>query len=238
MLNRTRQISLAAGFAVCAALMGANANAGEVSFGSGFTAGSPIMVHVKSFQELKFSSTVHQERDYSCGSAALATLLSYGYGVPVTEHSVLRDMLDHGDKQRIKQYGFSLLDMKDYLSRHGLAAGGFRAPLQKLAQVGIPAILLIDHSGYKHFVVIRGIKDGRVLLSDPSLGVRTVSVSQLEQEWNGIFFLILNEAKSAQKTFNSPQLWARVPRAPTELARFQINLMSPQVLGFPDANRF
>ena len=110
--------------------------------------------------------------------------------------------------------------MKEYLKRHGLAAGGFRAPLSKLAEVGIPAVALIDHRGYKHFVVIRGIKNGRVLLLDPSLGVRTVSAHQLEGRWNGIFFLIPTDAASAQKAFNKPELWARAPRAPSELARW------------------
>jgi uncharacterized protein len=214
------------------------ATAGEISLGSEVTGGSPVSIHVKSFQALRFSSTVHQQRDYSCGSAALATLLTYGYDLPVTENAILTDMMKHGDKQRIKEYGFSLLDMKEYLQRHGLAAGGFRAPLSKLGEVGIPAIVLINHDGYKHFVVIRGIRNGRVLLSDPSLGVRTVSVPQLEREWNGIFFLVITHASSAQRMFNKPDLWARAPRAPSELARFQIDLMGPRGLGMPDASRF
>jgi uncharacterized protein len=236
--RRVRRRRYFTAIAVWAAFACSAATAGEVNLGSALTGGSDVSIHVKSFQELRFSSTVHQERDYSCGSAALATLLTYSYDLPMTENAILTDMIAHGDKQRIKKYGFSLLDMKEYLKRHGLAAGGFRAPLSKLAEVGIPAIALIDHRGYKHFVVIRGIKNDRVLLSDPSLGVRTVSVQQLEREWNGIFFLILTDAASAQKAFNKPELWARAPRAPSELARFQIDLMSPQGLGFPDGTRF
>lgn len=212
--------------------------AGELSLSSAETGGPSVVLHLKSFQELKFEHTIHQAHDYSCGSAALATLLTYNYQQPVTEQTVFQDMIQNGDIDRIKKDGFSLLDLKDYLARHNLQSGGFRAPLEKLAQVGVPAIVLIDHGGYRHFAVVRGIDDGRVLLSDPSLGTRAISVQQFTKEWNGIFFLILTDADVAQKTFNNSKVWAAAPRSPWDLARFQIDLLHPQAAGIRNSNLF
>jgi uncharacterized protein len=111
---------------------------------------------VQSYQARRFSAVIPQHFDYSCGSAALATLLTYSYNMPVDEMTVFRSMIENGNKALIEQYGFSLLDMKEYLQRIGLPSGGFRAPLSKLASVRVPAIVLINERGYHHFVVITG----------------------------------------------------------------------------------
>lgn len=203
------------------------AQAADVVIGPSQIAGASLNVHVHSFLDRKFQETVRQTHDYSCGSAALATLLTYSYGIPVTEETVFRDMITHGDRAAIEQRGFSLLDLKDYLARHSLDSSGFRAPLSKLATVGVPAIVLIEHNGYRHFVVVRGVRDERVLVSDPSLGTRSISESHFTEEWNGIFFLILTDANRAQADFNSGRVWAAAPRPPLGLARFQIEIMVP-----------
>lgn len=214
------------------------ARAGDAFIGPSQIAGAGFNVHVRSFLGRKFQETVRQSHDYSCGSAALATLLTYSYGIRVTEQAVFHDMITHGDRAAIEQRGFSLLDLKEYLARHGLQSGGFRAPLSKLAQVRVPAIVLIDHQGYRHFVVVRGIRDGRVLVSDPSLGTRSVPESRFKRQWDGIFFLILTDADRAQADFNSGRVWAAAPRPPFGLSRFQIEIMAPPNNGLVSPNVF
>jgi len=195
-------------------------------------------IHVRSFEDEKFITTIKQEYDFSCGSAALATLLTYTYHIPATESSVFASMYLNGDRQVIQQSGFSLLDMKDYLSRQGIPSGGFRAPLDKLARVGIPAIVLINEHGYKHFVVLRGVRDGRVLLSDPAIGLRTVSVSQFNRQWSGIFFIILANIPTARAGFNDGQDWSGEPGAPFDLSRFMVNLATLEQVSVPDLRNF
>ncbi len=202
------------------------ARAGDAYIGPSQIAGASFNVPVHSFLDRKFEQTVRQMHDYSCGSAALATLLTYAYHIPVTENAVFRDMITHGDRAAIEKRGFSLLDLKEYLARHGLQSGGFRAPLSKLTQVGVPAIVLINHSGYHHFVVVRGVQDGRVLISDPSLGTRSIPEYRFDKEWNGIFFLVLTDANVAQADFNSRKVWSAAPRPPIDLARYEIDLMA------------
>jgi uncharacterized protein len=183
-----------------------------------------VSVPVESWQEQKYRTTIHQEYDFSCGSAALATLLTYSYGIPSSEPDVFKGMFEHGDQAKIKQQGFSLLDMKKYLEAHNLPSAGFRAPLAKVAQAGAPGIVLINERGYRHFVVLRGIEDGRVLLADPSVGMRSESVYAFEQEWSGIFFAIITNVKVAQASYNRPQDWQTAPPPPLPIARYTIDL--------------
>jgi uncharacterized protein len=103
--------------------------------------------------------------------------------------------------------------MKRYLESHGFQADGFEAPLDKLESAGIPAIVLINENGYNHFVVIKGIRDGRVLIGDPSGGTRAMPQAAFEALWsNGILFVISNRQELAK--FNVAAEWNALPRAP------------------------
>ena len=53
-------------------------------------AGVPT-VKIEPFSELKFKNIVHQAYDYSCGSAALVTILKYHLGLEVTETAIVPD---------------------------------------------------------------------------------------------------------------------------------------------------
>lgn len=201
---------------------------------SGAIAGLPgISPHmrVQSFQARRFGTVIPQHFDYSCGSAALATLLTYSYHMPVNEMTVFRSMVFHGNKVLIQKYGFSLLDMKLYLQRHDLASGGFRAPLSKLEKVGVPAIALINEYGYRHFVVITGIEDGRVLIADPAVGMRSERTGVFEHQWSGIFFLILAHPAVARASFNRGRNWATSPEAPLSLSRFMVDFSTLRQIG-------
>ena len=124
----------------------------------------------------------------------------------------------------IAESGFSLLDIKNYLARRGLESNGYRAPLEKLADVHVPAIVLVNVRGYSHFVILEGIRDGWVLLSDPANGMRSETVGEFERQWTGIFFLILTNAEQAQQRFNDNARWAAAPAPPWELTRYTIDL--------------
>ncbi|MBV9685988.1 MAG: C39 family peptidase [Alphaproteobacteria bacterium] len=228
----------AAAAALCfgaAALFAAPAGAGSVLLENVGISGAAITMNVESFQEKKYKTTLAQQYDFSCGSAALATLLTYNYNIPVGEQDVFKDMFDNGDKQVIAESGFSLLDIKNYLTRHGLESNGYRAPLEKLAGVRVPAIVLVNVRGYSHFVVLEGIRDGNVLLSDPANGIRSETVGEFENQWTGIFFLILTNAEQAQERFNDPTRWAAAPDPPWEFLGYTLldltTLSRPALLG-------
>jgi len=182
--------------------------AGEMSLNGLPTMNSgAFTVRVLSLKEAKFRRTIKQQYDFSCGSAALATLLSYHYGDAVTETDVFQYMYERGNQEKIQREGFSLLDIKRYLEAHGYDADGFETSLDKLAEVGVPAIVLISDNGYHHFVVVKGIIDGRVLVGDPSMGARIIRRSEFDRLWtNKIVFVITSKRDLA--TFNANAEWS------------------------------
>lgn len=175
---------------------------------------SRLDVGVTSMREQKFAEVVEQKYDFSCGSAALATLLSHHYEDSKAEKPIFKSMLEHGDREKIRKRGFSLLDMKKYLARQGYESNGFRVPLAKLTEVGIPAVALIDVGGYRHFVVIKGLTEDKVLVGDPSSGMKIYPRSGFTEIWNGLLFVITNKAKLAKASFNQERAWRVDPSAP------------------------
>jgi len=166
-------------------------------------------IKVSSFKNQRFETVVPQEYDFSCGSAALATLLKYHYEHPITEQQVLDAMYKVGDQEKIKKQGFSLLDMKRYLATLKLKADGFKLNnLDKISNAGMPGVALINTNGYMHFVVVKGINESHVLLGDPALGIRKVSREDFSDMWNNVFFVIRNQSDRARFSFSHKDTWS------------------------------
>lgn len=171
--------------------------------------GGDYSLRTRTLTDMKFAGIVtRQKYDYSCGSAALATVLTRFYEMPLDEMEILEAMYKHGDKAKITKEGFSLLDMKNYLAAIGLKSAGYRESLDKLARVGIPAIVLINKKTYSHFVAVLGVSRESVLVGDPILGLQTVPRGTFESMWNGILFVIRDKMDVARQHFNSPEVWS------------------------------
>ena len=175
--------------------------------------GGGYSVPIASLKEVKFRATVRQQFDFSCGSAALSTLLTHHYNMPLSEEVIFAEMFANGDQAKIRQEGFSLLDIKLFLEHRGFLADGFEAPLEKLAEARIPAIVLLKENGYSHFVIVKGFRDGRVLIGDPAGGTRVMARAAFDALWvNQILFVISNRTDIA--LFNAASDWSSAPRAP------------------------
>ena len=172
-----------------------------------------MVLPVTSIRQTRMAGTLLQQYDFSCGSAAVATLLTYHYGVAVSESTVFDGMYRQGDKQKIQREGFSLLDMKRFLGSLGFEADGFEQPLDKLLETRVPAIVLINENGYHHFVVVKGLHDNRVLIGDPANGTRAVPRANFVASWQGkLLFVIHNRMEQAQ--FNRTADWRAAPKSP------------------------
>jgi predicted double-glycine peptidase len=192
---------------------GLSSNVGAANLAEPGLSGGRFDAPIASLRETRFRWVVRQERDFSCGSAALATLLRYHYGLALSEADVFADMWRHGDQEQIRKLGFSLLDIKRYLAARGLRADGYKVGLAQVAAAATPGIALITVNRYRHFVVVKGVAGGRVLVGDPALGMRAMSAKQFEASWNGIFFVIQPGSAATARDFNSAQQW-RAVRAP------------------------
>ncbi len=117
-----------------------------------------------------FRGIVRQAYDYSCGSAALTTLLNGYVGTSLTEQQTMSGLLQYGEYQRIiERRSFSLLDMKRFVTAIGFRKRWLsRWSFSDLVKLGQPAIVPISYAGFKHFVVYKAYKDGRVYVADPA----------------------------------------------------------------------
>jgi hypothetical protein len=177
--------------------------------------GAEYALHVTSLKEARFKRTIKQQFDFSCGSAAVATLLTYQYNYPVNEQTAFAQMFESGDQDKIRQQGFSLLDIRRFLGAHGFEADGYEVPLEKLVQTNTPAIVLITEHGYHHFVVVKGMRNNRVLIGDPATGTRPIPRASFEAAWEDhVVFVIHNRKEQAR--FNDPADWRVAPSAPLD----------------------
>jgi uncharacterized protein len=143
---------------------------------------------VKSLLEMRQDRVVVQQWDLSCGAAALATLLNYQHGDPVSEREIARDLIkreEYLDNPLLvrARHGFSLLDLKRYVDQRGYQGIGFgQLALEDLVERA-PIMVPVSFRGYNHFVVFRGIRGNRVLVADPAWGNRTLTFDEFEAAW-------------------------------------------------------
>ncbi len=179
--------------------------------------GGDFRLKVNSFESQRFDTVMRQQYDFSCGSAAVASLLSFHYKDQVTEHDVFIEMLALADEKKVRKEGFSMLDMKHYLEARGYQADGFRMPLNGLREkVRLPTIVLLNIDGFRHFVLIKGISEDEVLVGDPARGLKIYSYSQFREYWNGTAFIIRSHIEQGREAFLGEGHWPQVARAPLQ----------------------
>lgn len=154
--------------------------------------GGRIRPAVKPLSVMEADHVVKQSFDYSCGSAALATLLRFYLGEKLTEKQVIQGLMQNGDAGQIaKRRAFSLLDMKRFVAALGYRGEGYRAELADLQGLDKPCIVLIRIFDYRHFAVLKGIHRGHVLLTDPWKGDISFTVAQFKGIWlDNVMFLV------------------------------------------------
>ena len=94
----------------------------------------------------------------------------------------------------------------------GMRVRGYRLGDEKLRQVRVPTIVLLNIRGYQHFAVLRAIdRHDRVYLADPALGNRVITFQEFKESWNGILLAVIGAGyrPDAPLANPSPPLSAR-----------------------------
>lgn len=136
-------------------------------------------IPVKTHLDLRYEMVVRQTTWYTCGPAAVATLLTHFFDVPTTEADVILSVM--GDEQeKLPETGFSLLSLKDALSTLGLEAKVYRLTVDALTDYfergGLPVIVHVTVPE-AHFIVAVAVVGAHFIVADPSTGVYMLPVS-------------------------------------------------------------
>jgi uncharacterized protein len=165
---------------------------------------SSSAVRRHTLKELRDQYIVKQQLDYSCGAAALATLLTYYFGDETSERELLELLTANLPQDELKlkeKQGFSLLDLKKVAQTKGYRAAGFKLTIEQLQQLAAPVLVFVEPQDYKHFAILRGMDRGRVFLADPSRGNLRMSISRFLREWHGIIFVLGKSGEEELTTY-------------------------------------
>ncbi len=194
-----------------------------------------VQAYVWNWKAMRERHVVIQQYDYSCGAAALATLIRYYWGDSATEDGVLLGVLSILTLEEVKERtenGLSLTDLKNVAVAAGYQATMGRRTLAEMAELKAPVIVRTIQGEYKHFVVFRGVLKDRVFLADPSQGQVRMSFQEFAKRWtDGVVLVVakpdtdLPENAPLSLQYHSPvapelqpvRRWAMEPKVPDPL---------------------
>jgi len=138
------------------------------------------------YWELRYTEVVGQTDFYTCGPAAVATLLTYYYGIPTTEAEALELAEGFMRAQGLEPAkGINALALKQTLEAKGILTKGFRVKPEALKDYfdrgGLPLIAHLTEP-QKHFVVVVEFVGDQVVLGDPSWGRRIIPFTAIVKE--------------------------------------------------------
>jgi predicted double-glycine peptidase len=153
-----------------------------------------VEVEVYSWKYLKQEHVVMQQRDYSCGSAAVATLVRYYWGDNVTEDDFLLPIINKLSPKELEdrqKNGLSITDLRLAAVNKGYQASIGRITMDKLVELKVPVVVRIKLNDQGHFVVFKGIVEDRIFLADPIRGNVRVSIDKFSQQWTDGAILVI-----------------------------------------------
>lgn len=148
--------------------------------------GRKFAKRVTSWKALKQRNIVMQNRDYSCGAAALATITNYYWGDDHSEEfflvAIASILTDEEMKDRVEN-GLAMSDLRRVAVKTGYQAVVGRLTFEKLMEAKVPLIVGISVEDYDHFVVYRGFDGYYVYMADPIRGNIRIPACTFIEQW-------------------------------------------------------
>ena len=125
-----------------------------------------------------------QQAGFDCGSAALATLLSFYTDRAVEPDDLVRSQSFTTDEwQRVRREGFSLSQLADMAAALKVEPSVTRLPSRALLSVSLPVLVYLRLPTGPHFSVLTGVAGQRVTLADPTQGALMWTLNQFLRAW-------------------------------------------------------
>ncbi len=162
-----------------------------------------FQLKVPNYIEIRNRNIVMQQRDFSCGAACLATILRYYWGDDVTEEMVLEPLdkllTAEETEDRIRN-GLAMSDLRRAAVKMGYQSVVGTTTFAKLGEMKVPAIVGIEPSGHKHFVVLKGTFGDYVYLADPIRGNIRMPNWEFIKQWQKNAILVVHKPGEKIKT--------------------------------------
>lgn len=128
-----------------------------------------------------FKGVIKQSHDYSCGAAALSTLIT---GTIENSHASEMDIINAITATKAKkEEGYTLTELAEASKKLGFYAEWRKVEASELVKIKQPVILLIGiNSEFPHFVVLKGVENGQAFLADSIRGNIRTPYTQLVAE--------------------------------------------------------
>ena len=141
----------------------------------------------RDWKALSQRNIVMQQRDYSCGAAALATIARYYWGDSQLDEEyfliIIDSLLTNEEAEERIENGLAMSDLRRAAVKSGYTAVVGRVSFDKLADSKVPLIVGIVVNDFDHFVVYRGTDGYRVYLADPIRGNVRITTNDFLKQW-------------------------------------------------------
>ena len=159
----------------------------------------PISERLTSYQEMRYAKLVRQRFDFTCGAAALATLLNYFYGAHITEGmllEMLRKRYTAAQWKAKSNSGLSFEDLSYLTAKLGYASAGARVGLAGLTRLKGPVIVHLRRDKFDHFSVLKGISGDRAFLADSIFGNERMRIENFLEIYTGAALAVWKEGET------------------------------------------
>ena len=148
---------------------------------------------LESWHEQRYAGVVRQQHDFSCGLAALATVLAIQSQLTVTEAHLLEELetvlasdASTPLAERELRRGVSMAELGNLAGAQGFRAIGLELPHDQLTRLRQPVLVAMDAASTAHFSVLRAVDEkGRYKLADPSWGNLKLTPHQFARRFEG-----------------------------------------------------
>lgn len=156
---------------------------------------------LSTMRDVRYEGVVAQTDWYTCGPAAVATLLRYYYGMDVDEQAALKVALDVSEELGLNvETGISALALVRTLEHFGVRTLGYELTAGALADYfrrgGLPVIIHVTQPE-QHYVVAVGMVGEYILIADPSWGRRIERWTEyaVDKQFSGVTLVALPSDK-------------------------------------------
>lgn len=118
---------------------------------------------------------VRQATATECGLACVAMIATY--------HGVSTDLASLRRKHEVSLKGATLAGISSCCTELGLSTRAVRCDVHELKKLRTPCIL---HWRFNHFVVLKSVKEDRVVVHDPARGVVSEPLAVVSDAFTGI----------------------------------------------------